>query len=812
MAEERPPDSGQGYFCFISYRHKDNQEQDRTWASWLHQEIERYEVPPSLVGKLNDRGEEIPKRIYPVFRDEQSLAANAGLRQHIQEALNRSRFLLVLCSPRAVESEYVKEEIEYFQQLGRSERIITAIIEGEPGSPEAECFPEPLQNASANVNDGPLAADFRMEDRTQGYTSEKACYQALKRKGLPGREAKRQAMEYGERLRLMKLKIIAGLLGVSLDLLNNRDHSWQLQLAQQRARRARRVVGIVSTLAAIAVVLGIVAINRAKASFRARMDAEQLIAYMLTDLHDELKSVGRTEMIERLQDRVAKYYEDKEELIEIPQSVFLEAVASLQQSYNEEKQGKPDQAIESAQYALELLQILEEAGDLPLPGSHSDFRVATYQANALVQLAGLLEEKQEYGLVDQYSEEAIQLTGALVPEFPGNLMVLNARRRALVSQANFRLWDNRAEDALEALADAEELAKQVVALSPQSEASQRALARVYEVSSIAQSVAGQFEGALAAYEAQFAILQELQVGDIETDAMMRERIASHHFSVAMCYISMGRMEDAKNSLSKADEAYRQLRSTDPQNLVWENGARLVVGGWIDIALYEGDLDQAQALIEQTLGVTGPGAAKGRGDQITLMLFKYRQAMAHQLAGDWAEAERCYETSAEAGQGLGMTRMAPQLFLVEFASLPRVRCLINLGKLDLAEQQWKLAKATIESWEEEAASQFSIETASVRLALEQAYLDSARGEVEKASSDLEKIIKTCERLSQRYPAYPLLAIYEAQAELELARLKPSAPAFEAVVETLDFRSRGGVKVSAEGKALRDTAQDELESLR
>jgi hypothetical protein len=70
------------YWCFISYRHADDNEQDREWASWLHQEIERYEVPAELVGTRNKRGDVIPERIYPVFRDEVSLSADAD-RNHL---------------------------------------------------------------------------------------------------------------------------------------------------------------------------------------------------------------------------------------------------------------------------------------------------------------------------------------------------------------------------------------------------------------------------------------------------------------------------------------------------------------------------------------------------------------------------------------------------------------------------------------------------------------------------------------------------------------------------------------------------------
>jgi hypothetical protein len=99
------------YWCFISYRHADNVAPGRQWATWLHQAIETYEVPGDLVGKTNGRGDVIPQRIFPVFRDETDLPANAHLASGINDALAVSKVLLVICSPRAAASTYVADEI-----------------------------------------------------------------------------------------------------------------------------------------------------------------------------------------------------------------------------------------------------------------------------------------------------------------------------------------------------------------------------------------------------------------------------------------------------------------------------------------------------------------------------------------------------------------------------------------------------------------------------------------------------------------------------------------------------------------------------
>src|SRR5262245_15222242 len=67
------------YAAFISYRHADNRDEGRQWASWLHHALETYEVPADIAATHNDRGERIPERLYPVFRDEEELPADAHL-------------------------------------------------------------------------------------------------------------------------------------------------------------------------------------------------------------------------------------------------------------------------------------------------------------------------------------------------------------------------------------------------------------------------------------------------------------------------------------------------------------------------------------------------------------------------------------------------------------------------------------------------------------------------------------------------------------------------------------------------------------
>lgn len=112
------------YAVFISYRHV---EPDRRWAIWLHSALESFVIPSGL-RVSPDQG-----RIGRVFRDEEELAASSHLSADIRAALDRSDWLVVVCSPRATESKWISAEIRHFRKLQRDDRIFGSTDRGETG-------------------------------------------------------------------------------------------------------------------------------------------------------------------------------------------------------------------------------------------------------------------------------------------------------------------------------------------------------------------------------------------------------------------------------------------------------------------------------------------------------------------------------------------------------------------------------------------------------------------------------------------------------------------------------------------------------
>ncbi len=126
------------YYAFISYKREDER-----WAKWLQRKLESYRLP-SLVRSEHPS---LPRYIRPIFRDSTDLVGGI-LAERLHEELEKSRYLIVICSPATKKSEWVDKEAATFIEQGRSADIIPFVVDGEPHAADSdkECFPSSLRN------------------------------------------------------------------------------------------------------------------------------------------------------------------------------------------------------------------------------------------------------------------------------------------------------------------------------------------------------------------------------------------------------------------------------------------------------------------------------------------------------------------------------------------------------------------------------------------------------------------------------------------------------------------------------------------
>lgn len=291
------------YAAFISYSSK-----DLAFAKRLHSALEHYRIPAAL-GRFELSVAGRKNRIYPVFRDREELAAK-GLSEQIDAALAAAGALIVICSPNAVASPWVKHEVDYFLDQGWGNRIFAIIPDTAPLTDEqgldaiSRCIlPALLGDTNAHPNARELLA-------------------ADARKGKDG-------------FRYAWLKVAAGLIGKSPGELADRD-------AAQRRKTAIRLTALAGVAATVFGILGAswyFASARADDENRARLTIEMRTAFengderrgvaLLAHLYADMEEQKRTRVDPVLASWLQRWPDPIAAIESLPENGIFEADGRL---------------------------------------------------------------------------------------------------------------------------------------------------------------------------------------------------------------------------------------------------------------------------------------------------------------------------------------------------------------------------------------------------------------------------------------------------------------------------------------------------
>ena len=525
-ASSRVPRLRTRYYAFLSYSHK-----DKEVADWLHRELERFRVPHALAGKLTANGV-VPRRLMPIFRDQQDLSAGADLGEEIKAALAGSQFLIVLCSPTAAKSRWTNAEIESFKRTRPEGCVLAAVVSGEPfasdmpGREHEECFPPALRfkydrrGHQTAKRAEPLAADFR---------------------------------ETGEGRRMAFLKLVAGMLGVGLDELVQRETT----------RRHRHMAWLAAgSLAGMAITsaLALTAIQARDAARDQRREAEGLVAFMLGDLKDKLEPIGKLDALDGVGSRVLAYY-GKQDMADLSDAALLQRsralslmadVSSLRGDtenalglYREAMAGTaeairrnpndPKRLFDHAQNLFYVSQVALKQGRL----ANAERALREYKRLALKMVA-LDPDNMKWRMEEQYAEADL---GA----------VLYIQRQYSEAAAQFF----QALRTIEALSTAD----------PRNSEFQQSLAETLAWLADARMAEGQLTQATELRERQVALLERLltQSGG---NVIYRQKLIPARRSLGNLYAVRGQLDRGLQQFRAAVDQVEKLNAIEPDNTLW----------------------------------------------------------------------------------------------------------------------------------------------------------------------------------------------------------------------------------------------------
>lgn len=523
----RPPgDSVSGitpfrYWAFISYSHR-----NRHWAAWLRRRLEGYRMPRTLVGR-DTRDGPLPRRLFPVFRDRDELASSPELGTEIERALQASRYLIVICSPQAAASRWVNEEVRYFKALGREDRVLCLIVDGEPGTGDArECFAPALRwRVQA---DGQLAAQaaepVAADVRPQGDGRDRA-----------------------------RLKLIAGMLGVGYDELRRRDLA-------TRNRRLGMIALATSLTATLTITLAIAAYVARQHAEHSRQQAEDLISFMLGDLRARLEPVGRLDVLDAVGARAMKYFAEAGRSGESPATLAARAKALRQIGEIRAQQGRLAEAASSFNSALQIDRALalRQPQD---PKTQFNLGQSEYWVGYAAWLAGEMGTAQQHFLA--YRETALRL----LQMEPGKAEWL---QELIYGESNLgTLADERGEpvEALQHFEAALDSSRTLLRSSPDSDEFQLNYADALSWVSASQEKLQHYEQAQLLLHEQRDIVQRL-VRQHPDDMRMRYRYVLALLIQTRLQARTGQLEQFQARSTEALTLAKTLVKHDPENLDW----------------------------------------------------------------------------------------------------------------------------------------------------------------------------------------------------------------------------------------------------
>ena len=642
----RRPQAQHRYMAFLSYSH-----QDATIADWLHEALEEFHVPARLVGKLTDHGP-VPKKLAPIFRDRQELAASPDLGEEIEDAIAGSRFLIVLCSTAAAKSRWIDNEIACFKRLHREDRILAAIVDGEPfasdmpGREDEECFPPSLRvhfdrrGRPTAQRAEPVAADLR--DHCDG-----------RQMGL--------------------LKLAAGMIGVGLDDLAQRE-------AQRRTRRlyaitAASVAGMLFTSG-----LAYTAFDARDEARNQRREAEGLIGFMLGDLRAKLEPVGRLDVLDAVGIRALEYYEkqDKSELsddalaqrskaltlmgeIAFTRGDFDGALRRYREAFAGTAEalrrhpGDPQRMFEHAQSVYWVGEVARQRGEIDQAAAQfreyrrlSEQMIAADPDNPKWRLEGVYSagnlgrvemDQARYANAAATFQESVAAMDRLASAEPGNREYLELRLEMIAYHA----------DALERAGNIDlaiqQRERQLGLLAPYlaQDRPDADLRRQAMIANMAMSLLRYRRGDSAAglsYAATAVDYGRQLVALEPSSADWMGRSASTLINQALLQLRSGRTADAAVSTEQGCTMINQLIARDSTVTFWRDVGRNCLRLRAELAAIGGAGGEASALANQILEAV-------RSDRGGTSSDRFALSQAYQLVGDmrWKSGDRAGAAAA-----------------------------------------------------------------------------------------------------------------------------------------------------------------------
>ena len=590
----------------------------------MHRSLESYRLPSRLRGGQGSHGP-LPERLTPIFRDREDLSSAGQLGPQIELALAESEALVVVCSPEAARSPYVESEVLAFKQYGRGQRIYAFIVAGEPNSGgEQECFPNALRFE--------LGADGQLST-------------------IPANPIAADAREGKDGKALARLKLLAGLFGLPLDALRQRESQ----------RRHRRMLWVTATSIAgvlLTSFLAVQAVIARNAAERRQKQAEDLVGFMLGDLTDKLLDFSRLDLLSAVNDKAMQYFKSLPATDVTDEVLEQRAKALMRIGGTRLDQGQFPQALDSFQAAAGLSGRLASAAPRDMKRQLAYAEVLAYigkarwdqgnpdgaqrgfdAAHAVLARARLVEPDNpellfQLSTVDNNNGHVLEARGQVDAATTNYRRMLDATRRLVALDPANTDWQNQlglaynnlakmallggnlrsAVDSYRADMDIE---AKLSASSPRNNAQRERLLIAKGTLGRTLALTGELDEGIALLRQALEDARQLQAFEPDSTSF-QENVGLYSTQLARLLRQRGDTADAASLAARSKTIFERLVATDSTQSAWQREHAETLTELAAQAIATSGRDKAVSLLDKALAILEPQLDDSKQDRATVL--------------------------------------------------------------------------------------------------------------------------------------------------------------------------------------------------
>jgi tetratricopeptide (TPR) repeat protein len=409
------------------------------------------------------------------------------------------------------------------------------------------------------------------------------------------------------------LKLVAGMLGVGLDDLVQRETT----------RRHRRLAWLAAgSLAGMAVTSGlaITAIQARDAARDQRREAEGLVAFMVGDLKDKLEPIGKLDALDGVGSRVLAYY-SKQDTSELSDAALLQRSRALsitaQVSF---LRGNFDQS--DALYRQAMAGTAEAVRRSPDdPKRLFDHAQNAFWIGEIARFRG--RNDQALTAYREYKRLADRLVAIEPDNLKWRMEGLYGVEDVGIALYNERQFAAAHRQFASALVPMQNLAK----VEPGNLTYRKELAAVFAWLADSERAQGHLDSAIVLRQRQVALLSQAIASGV-TDVDFRAQLIPAHQGLGVLYASRGQSARSIRELQSAVAVADGLIPIEPANSYWRTlaaAARLeLASAFLSVGRPDEAVQQTQmgCALAASLKAAGPASAR----QVTCLIMRSRLAL------------------------------------------------------------------------------------------------------------------------------------------------------------------------------------------